>query len=161
MLRPAARSVILLILGLALVLVVAASCVTDARRNATGRSTTPSTQPAAGAKRVFTAAELGFAYPAASDKRTGDERDAMNATCVACHSGTDKHDMHESAQTIACVDCHGGKSNLSVPQGLASSDPSFQQFKREAHGVTPSLPRLWKTSANPEIAGAASLRENQ
>src|SRR5678815_1834425 len=98
MFRPATRSVIVLVLGLALVLVVAASCVTDVRRNGADRSTTPSTQPAAGAKRVFTAAELGFTYPAASDKRTGDEREAMNATCVACHSGTDKHDMHESTQ---------------------------------------------------------------
>src|SRR4051812_48106870 len=167
MVRPASRPVAVLIVALTLALIVTASCVPDARRGGSGSSgasqstTSPSTQPAAGAKRAFTAAELGFAWPAASDKRTAAERDAMNATCVACHTGTDKHDMHESAQTIACGDCHGGNTGVNVPERIAASDPRFQKLKREAHGVAPSLPRLWKSSANPEIAGPASLRENQ
>src|SRR5689334_11210322 len=97
----ARRSVVLLILTLALVLFVAASCARDGRRATGGASTTaPATQPAAGAKKVFTASELGFTYPAATAERTAAQRDHMNASCVACHSGTDKHDMHESAQTI-------------------------------------------------------------
>src|SRR5262245_21128375 len=146
-----------LLLTIGVVLLLAASCTMNIRRDEdfAGLPTTlptPTTAPAVMA---------GFSYPAAMPQRQRKNEDIplMNAACVACHA-VDSHTMHETTTSRAtCVDCHGGNPNFAVPDKIASSDPEYQRFKRAAH-VHPKMPDLWKSSANPEVPGAATLNES-
>ena len=104
--------------------------------------------------------EMGFGFPPAPGaKRSAEEITMANATCVACHTGSDSHTMHESDQGISCVDCHGGKNDVQVPGGIAKDDRNYARLQDEAH-VHPKLKDLWKTSANPKIAGPRSMHES-
>lgn len=110
----------------------------------------PTTQP-------VTPGELS--YPPAIADGSSERMTAMNRACVACHTDTDSHTMHVSSTRISCVDCHGGNHELSVPEGIAASDPSYAAHKRAAH-VQPRKPELWPSSANPQVPGATILQES-
>src|SRR5580765_6030714 len=62
-----------------------------------------------------------MAPAAKQEDRTADQIAQMNQTCVACHTSTDSHTMHESPARASCVDCHGGHSDVNVPPGLATN----------------------------------------
>src|SRR6185503_770041 len=76
--------------------------------------------------------------------------------CVDCHSGIE--DMHNGKINLGCIDCHGGDAG-SRAQGLAKGSAPYEEAKRKAH-VQPRLRGLWKTSANPQRAGAELNQES-
>jgi hypothetical protein len=70
-----------------------------------------------------------------------------SAGCIVCHTGSES--MHADGDDdlgIGCADCHGG-------------NPAETQDKKKAH-VQPSLPALWKSTANPQQLAAAWLKES-
>jgi hypothetical protein len=108
------------------------------------------------------AKQLGFNFPPApSGLGRADDAEvaAFSKSCLACHSGTDSHTMHETAVRLACVDCHGGKHDVPVPDGITPDDAKYRGYMRSAH-VAPRNPELWPNSANPQVAAAATLAES-
>lgn len=109
---------------------------------------------------------LGFSFPSALKERKSDEVTSMNKTCVACHTDSDSHSMHVSAQAISCVDCHGGNWDVPIPPDFFADRKEYQRFKHATH-VRPREPHLWEnaagieTAANPQISGTQTLKEHQ
>lgn len=112
------------------------------------------------------AAALGFSFPAAPRDRTSADVESMNKSCIACHTDSDSHSMHVSAQAISCVDCHGGNWDVPIPPDFFEDIKEYQRFKHAAH-VRPHEPHLWETAAgretaaNPQISGSQTLHEHQ
>jgi hypothetical protein len=76
--------------------------------------------------------------------RSAEDVTRLNEGCVTCHK-PDAPTMHKATTVrLACVDCHGGTPRANE--------------KDKAH-VRPRLD-IWKTSANPQQAGPASLEES-
>ena len=92
---------------------------------------------------------------------SSEEAAAASAGCVTCHTKTDEASMHPSGTvTLGCASCHGGDPTVGVDGGLAADSPEYRAAKRRAH-PQPTVPDLWKSSANPERAYADWLRESQ
>lgn len=88
-------------------------------------------------------------------------RDAASAGCVTCHTNTDEASMHPGGTvSIGCTDCHGGNAGVSVGAGERRGSGPYQAALKKAH-PQPASPGLWTTSANPERAYTAWLRESQ
>ncbi len=123
-------------------------------------------QQAEDAKLLEQAKAKGFSFAAAPGSSRGkDEIDRFieTSSCTACHTGYNgqyEHTMHKSAAVkINCTDCHGGDASVSVPRDITKTDSMYLGLKNKAH-PTPKMPELWKTSANPEIPGADTLKES-
>src|SRR5258706_4729364 len=109
-----------------------------------------------------TAKMLGFNFaPAPAGTGRADEAEVMafSKSCLACHSQTDSHTMHETSVRLACVDCHGGHPNIDVPDKISPTDPRHRTLMLAAH-VQPKNRELWPNSANPQDAAAATLPES-
>jgi hypothetical protein len=92
---------------------------------------------------------------------TPDQARAASAGCVTCHTKTDEATMHPSGTvTLGCATCHGGDPKVSVGSGIAADSAEYAAAKTKAH-PRPSVPTLWKSSANPERAYTDWLRESQ
>lgn len=116
---------------------------------------------------LLTQAKLyGFTYPVApKSNRSKAQIDAFmaNSSCTACHTGYEgAHtvSMHPQNVSITCTDCHGGDAKLEVARNISATDPMYEALKAKAH-PTPTQPKIWgKTSANPEIPAAKTLKES-
>jgi hypothetical protein len=109
-----------------------------------------------------TAKLLGFNFPPApAGTGRADEAEvaAFSKSCLACHSQTDSHTMHETAVRLACVDCHGGHPDIDVPANISSTDPKYRTLMLAAH-VEPRNRELWSSSANPQVAATATITES-
>ncbi|HTM24334.1 MAG TPA: hypothetical protein VL225_04020 [Vicinamibacterales bacterium] len=92
---------------------------------------------------------------------TSDQARAQSVGCMSCHTKTDEATMHPSGTvTLGCATCHGGDPNVSVTAGIAPESADYAEAKKKAH-PRPSLPSLWKSSANPQRAYTDWLRESQ
>jgi len=92
---------------------------------------------------------------------TPEDARANSVGCVSCHTKTDEATMHPSGTvTLGCATCHGGDPKVSVTAGLAAESLEYQAAKKKAH-PRPRVPDLWKSSANPERAYTAWMRETQ
>ena len=87
--------------------------------------------------------------------------------CLTCHT-PDTLSMHELEKQISCVECHGGnakepwnpKNPVEVaPASLGPDSAEIRARMVRAH-VLPRNGDLWRSSANPERAGPASLQES-
>ena len=87
--------------------------------------------------------------------------------CLTCHQ-PDTLSMHETEKEISCVDCHGGNAGEPwnpnnprerVPAGYGADNSQVRARMTQAH-VPPGQPDIWVSSANPQRAGAASLKES-
>jgi hypothetical protein len=108
-----------------------------------------------------TANQLGFTFPpapAGTGRADEAEVKAFSKSCLACHSQTDSHTMHETAVRLACVDCHGGHPEIDVPENIATDNPKYRTLMLAAH-VQPRNRELWSSSANPQVSGTATLAE--
>jgi hypothetical protein len=121
-----------------------------------------------GATRLLASAEdetpVDRAYisaPAAKQAETQAEADARSAGCVSCHTASDAASMHQTPGVIlGCADCHGGNAAISVPAGLATTDPQYAKLRDQAH-VLPRYPIAWNypSSANPQESYTLLNRE--
>jgi hypothetical protein len=101
------------------------------------------------------------AAPPAMGGETQAQADARSASCKGCHTASDAATMHRSsAVVLGCVDCHGGNASLSVPQGIAKTDPRYAVLRDQAH-VLPRYPRAWgyPNSAKPQESYTLLNRE--
>ena len=87
--------------------------------------------------------------------------DAENASsgCISCHTQTDSSSMHPTRTVnISCVDCHGGKGDVQKKGDIGSA--IYKQTTKEAH-PKPTMPKMWKSSANPVRPGAEWMKESK
>lgn len=83
-----------------------------------------------------------------------------SAGCVSCHVKTDAKTMHEASTVkLACTDCHGGNATATAPAGQGPGSVAYEAAKKAAH-VLPHDAALFRSSANPERAYTAWLRES-
>jgi hypothetical protein len=89
------------------------------------------------------------------------EADRASIGCIACHGQTDSASMHPSGTVrLGCADCHGGNASVLPPAGAAKGSAGYDDAKKRAH-PKPSLPELWRSSANPVRPFTQWLRESQ
>ncbi|MGC1935253.1 MAG: hypothetical protein WA681_09550, partial [Candidatus Acidiferrales bacterium] len=92
--------------------------------------------------------------------QTQADADKKSAGCVSCHAGVDEPTMHTTGTVrLGCVDCHTGDASVIAPAGSKPGSAEYESAKAKAH-PRPSLPWLWKSSANPLRAYTDWLREN-
>ncbi len=100
-----------------------------------------------------------FSYPPAPKESTSERVTELNAACIVCHTDGDNPTMHTASVCLACVDCHGGNGEVTLRPDATPDDADYLAAKRAAH-VTPKIPALWKSSANPQIPGTQTNRES-
>ncbi|HEX5229882.1 MAG TPA: hypothetical protein VFW44_19355, partial [Bryobacteraceae bacterium] len=90
------------------------------------------------------------------------EQANQNSTgCVACHGQTDSASMHTTGTVrLGCTDCHGGNADIAPPAGAQKGSAEYDAAKKKAH-PKPSIPEMWKSSANPVRAYAQWLKETK
>src|SRR6185369_9817229 len=88
---------------------------------------------------------------------TASEAKCRSIGCVDCHQGIE--DMHNGKVNLGCIDCHGGHAEVRLPAGAQKDSPEYKDAQRKAH-IQPRVAELWKTSANPERAYAATNKES-
>src|ERR1700685_181226 len=102
--------------------------------------------------------------PSSSGSRLGEpqeEADHKSAGCVACHGQTDYASMHTTGTVrLGCVDCHGGNAEMLPPPGTQKSSAAYDDAKKKAH-PKPSIPDLWRSSANPVRPFTEWLKETK
>src|SRR5579872_1251946 len=77
------------------------------------------------------------------------EADTRSTGCVACHGQTDSSTMHTTGTVhLGCTDCHGGNASVLPASGAQKGSPGYADAKKKAH-PRPSIPDLWRSSANP------------
>lgn len=98
----------------------------------------------------------------AQDIRMGLTDEAVEAAslgCQDCHSKTDAASMHKSPLVkLGCTHCHGGDASIRA-EGFTPESEEYQSLMKQAH-VLPKNSKVWKNSANPEIAYAEFLKES-
>ncbi len=100
------------------------------------------------------------AGPALLINQTQADADRKSAGCVSCHVGVDQPTMHTTGTVrLGCVDCHTGDASVAVPAGAKVGSPEYESAKAKAH-PRPTLPWLWRSSANPVRAYTDWLRES-
>ncbi len=93
-------------------------------------------------------------------KQSDAEVTRKSAGCVSCHTQTDSKTMHEARNVkLGCTDCHGGNAGATAPAGTASGNPDYEAAKKAGH-VQPHDAHLFASSANPQRAAAAWLKES-
>ena len=105
---------------------------------------------------------------AAPDLAAAIERQiAAGNGCLTCHQ-PDSLSMHATEKEITCVQCHGGNDKEPwnpanprerVPAGMGPESPQVRARMDKAH-VLPAADDIWVSSANPQRAGVASLKES-
>jgi hypothetical protein len=89
------------------------------------------------------------------------EADRKSVGCVACHGQTDSASMHTTGTVrLGCVDCHGGNAEILPPQGAQKGAAGYDEAKKKAH-PKPSIPELWRSSANPVRPYTEWLKETK
>src|SRR6266404_8191396 len=88
---------------------------------------------------------------------TAAEAKCRSTGCIDCHQGIE--DIHNSKVNLGCIDCHGGHAEVRLPAGAQKNSPEYKEAQRNAH-IQPRLTDLWKTSANPQRAYAATNKES-
>lgn len=87
--------------------------------------------------------------------------DGQSSGCVSCHGMTEASSMHRSkAVHLGCADCHGGDPAVQRPSSGSSQSADYITAKLRAH-PKPTLPDLWKSSANPVRPFARWLKESK
>ncbi|MCD6043170.1 MAG: hypothetical protein K0R40_2773, partial [Burkholderiales bacterium] len=90
---------------------------------------------------------------------------AAFASCLSCHTATDRPTMHASpAVSISCAGCHGGNDAAKRPEGSEYKGAKAQAYldaMHEAH-VQPRYPKEWSwpSSATPERTYTLLNRES-
>src|SRR5215469_9333520 len=117
-----------------------------------------------GSKRAFVAVPLAVGVVCACVILWGQSQSdatAMSSGCVSCHGQTDSATMHPTGTVhLACIDCHGGNAGAMPPAGAKKGDAGYDDAKKKAH-PKPSLPELWRSSANPVRAYTQWLKESK
>ncbi len=94
-------------------------------------------------------------------RQTDQDAKGKSTGCVACHGQTDSPSMHTTGTIrLGCTDCHGGKADVMPPAGAQKGSAEYDQAKIQAH-PKPSIPDLWKSSANPVRPYMEWLRESK
>ncbi len=92
--------------------------------------------------------------------QTQAQADRKSAGCITCHVSVDEPTMHETGTVrLGCVDCHTGDPTAALPAGAAAGSGAYEDAKHKAH-PQPSLPELWRSSANPVRPFAKWLKES-
>ncbi len=98
------------------------------------------------------------------DSRLGEtqaEADRNSTGCVACHGQTDSATMHTTGTVrLGCADCHGGHPDVMPPAGAQKGSAGYDEAKKKAH-PKPSIPELWRSSANPVRPYTEWLKETK
>ncbi|HMD48669.1 MAG TPA: hypothetical protein VKG79_06215, partial [Bryobacteraceae bacterium] len=69
--------------------------------------------------------------------------------------------MHPTGTVhLGCVDCHGGDATVIPAAELKQGDARYDDAKKKAH-PKPSIPELWRSSANPVRPYTQWLRETK
>src|SRR6204780_4342292 len=90
-----------------------------------------------------------------------EEADHASTGCVACHGQTDSSSMHTTGTVrLGCTDCHGGNAGVMPPSGGKKGSPGYDEAKKKAH-PKPSIPEMWKSSANPVRPWTEWLKETK
>ena len=90
-----------------------------------------------------------------------EEADRASTGCVACHGQTDSSSMHTTGTVrLGCTDCHGGNAGVMPPAGGKKGSPGYDEAKKKAH-PKPSIPEMWKSSANPVRPWTEWLKETK
>src|SRR5215469_2929737 len=117
-----------------------------------------------GSKRAFVAVPLAVGVVCACVILWGQSQSdatAMSSGCVSCHGQTDSATMHPTGTVhLACIDCHGGNAGAMPPAGAKKGDAGYDDAKKKAH-PKPSLPELWRSSANPVRPYTQWLKETK
>ena len=99
-----------------------------------------------------------------SQSRLGEsqeEADRNSTGCVACHGQTDSASMHTTGTVrLGCTDCHGGNADVMPPAGAQKGSAGYDEAKKKAH-PKPSIPDLWRSSANPVRPFTEWLKETK
>jgi hypothetical protein len=89
------------------------------------------------------------------------DADRNSVGCVACHGQTDSASMHTTGTVrLGCTDCHGGNAGVMPPTGAQKGAAGYDEAKKKAH-PKPSLPDLWRSSANPVRPFTEWLKETK
>jgi len=89
------------------------------------------------------------------------EADRNSAGCVACHGQTDSATMHTTGTVrLGCTDCHGGNAGMFPPPGAQKDSAAYDDAKKKAH-PKPSIPEMWRSSANPVRPYTQWLKETK
>ena len=92
------------------------------------------------------------------------DADRKSSGCVTCHTGTDRHTMHQNPGVVlGCTDCHGGDSVVKRPpesEYKGKDQSQYNMAMSRAH-ISPRFPKVWDTpnSANPKGSFAKLNRE--
>jgi hypothetical protein len=90
-----------------------------------------------------------------------EEADRNSTGCVACHGQTDSASMHTTGTVrLGCTDCHGGNAGVMPPTGAQKGSAGYDEAKKKAH-PKPSIPDLWRSSANPVRPYTEWLKETK
>ncbi len=69
--------------------------------------------------------------------------------------------MHTTGTVrLGCVDCHGGHAGVTPPTGAQKGSAGYDEAKKKAH-PKPSVPELWRSSANPVRPFTEWLKETK
>ena len=69
--------------------------------------------------------------------------------------------MHTTGTVrLGCTDCHGGNASVMPPAGAQKGSAGYDEAKKKAH-PKPSIPELWKSSANPVRPYTEWLKETK
>src|SRR3984957_6357103 len=89
------------------------------------------------------------------------EADGNSIGCIACHGQTDSASMHTTGTVrLGCTDCHGGNAGVLPPAGAQKGSAGYDNAKKKAH-PKPSIPDLWRSSANPVRPFTEWLKETK
>ena len=102
---------------------------------------------------------MGAALPLLPQQATNSlaEIEGQSAGCVSCHGQTEASSMHSTGTVhIGCSFCHGGDPKVMKP----ASEAEYSAAKNRAH-PKPTVPELWKSSANPERPYTDWLKESE
>lgn len=92
--------------------------------------------------------------------QTQKEADGKSMGCVSCHLSVDQPTMHTTGTLrLGCTDCHTGNPSIVVAAGAKPGSVEYETAKAKAH-PRPTLPWLWKSSANPVRAYTDWLEES-
>ena len=102
--------------------------------------------------------------PPAPERQSVMDASRKSSGCVSCHTGTDRHTMHQNpAVILGCTDCHGGDVSMVKPKDSeyqGTNSALYTMAMNRAH-INPRFPKVWNypASNNPPGTYAALNRE--
>ena len=117
----------------------------------------PSAQARADAK------PLAIAYtsaPPAPERQSVMDAERKSTGCVTCHTGTDRHTMHQNpAVILGCTDCHGGDVSVRRPANKSQKgeDSAAHTMAMNRAHINPRFPKAWNWPASNNPEGSYTL----